>query len=72
MHAFDNAPVPVLRRFVFWISNGENRRRDTLPIKLCNFPVAKRLPEGWEPLEKISELRHQRNDGVVLTTHEHQ
>src|SRR5438034_5596771 len=45
MYAINNAWVPVLRRFIFRIPDGENRRIDALPGKLSDFSIAKRLPE---------------------------
>jgi hypothetical protein len=62
MHALYDARVPVLRRLVFRIPDGKNWRRDTLSCQLSDFPIAKRLSERRKSFEKISELRHQRND----------
>src|SRR5712692_4304907 len=45
MHALNDALVPVLRRFIFRIPDGENQRSNALSSKLSNFSIAKRLPE---------------------------
>ena len=60
MHALNNALVPVLRRFTFRISNGENRRIDALPGELSHFSIAERLPKRREPLKEVRELCHRR------------
>ncbi len=44
-NALNDALVPVLRRFIFRIPDGENQRIEALPGKLSNFAIAKRLPE---------------------------
>ena len=49
--AANNPRVPVLRRFVFGIADGKDRRSDSLPRKLSYFAIAKRLPERGKPLE---------------------
>ena len=72
MHAVYDARVPILRRLITWIADRKNRRRDALPHNLHDFPVAKRLSERRESLEKISELAHRQNDEIVLTTNEHE
>ena len=72
MHTLNDALVPVLRRFIFRVPDGENRRSYGLSSKLSNFSIAKGLSERWEPLEEIGEMRHRQNDEVVLTTNQHQ
>jgi hypothetical protein len=58
MHALNDACVPILWWLVFRISDRKDWRRDVLAIKLCHFPIAKRLSERWESLEEVSETRH--------------
>ena len=58
MHAVDDARVPILRRLITWIADRKNRRRDALPRKLHDFPVAKRLSERRKSFEEIREVGH--------------
>src|SRR5687767_1715363 len=61
MHPLHELPVPVLRRLVPRPPDGVNLDLYPLPLELGHFPVAKRLAEGGEPLEKVSDLAHCRN-----------
>src|SRR5213595_2963710 len=45
LHAFNDTFVPVLRRFIFWFPNGENRLSNTLASELSNLAIAKCLSE---------------------------
>jgi hypothetical protein len=57
-HRPDNGRITILRRFVFWLTDGKDRGRKPLAPQFGHLAIAKGLGERGKALEKIRASGH--------------